>query len=537
MGRMQIASAQVRKVAVSARNSSNASLETTFVSIRLDGALFNNSNLVNSDFNLVVLSPLTHRFQDYQNFGDISDPVMADQAASYLNALPPESVIVVGDATVAAWSSKLEYALQRCGAKLLQQTQSGPYALIGVCRTEDAEDTRVAVAENWDSNFVEISGTIPFLYTAAPVADFPARFVQTVEKQDPFPSERPLRPELVIFKKENLVYDEFCDLQRRRDLSTNDCTKDPTKCPALKHPCYNVYQKNMDSDKFWTITQRDIDRAYVKGVSESTQAAFDAKIAEFERIMDFVEFGATIVAGAIAAIAPGSYATPGEEGAEAGVEGAEVAAKGAKSAAAKTSGNLPKTRVRSNAVTSPTRTRSNAVSGPSKPVTPRSPKRAEKMKRQTTLQEKFERIADAGDAVEDASNAVRVSTKLGIDLAAQKEKGKDVESKPLKLSIPGGGEIDAIPLPRKPDDIGKNRAEDMRDYNLAGWIDDNPIQNGIARILCDLYCTEDAVKAGNNAINQNVVNSAISLQANLERLIDFQSKLIFFGLGQLLEQK
>ena len=133
---------------------------------------------------------------------------------------------------------------------------------------------------------------------------------------------------------------------------------------------------------------------------------------------------------------------------------------------------------------------------------------------------------------------LRMGAKLRttIDLTAKKESpNKDATpQKPQKLSIPGGGEVDAIPTPRKPDDTGTNQAKDMEDFNLAGWLDDNPIQTGISRILCDLYCTEDAVKQGNNVINTNIRLSNIALQTNIERLFDFQSKLIFFGLGQSL---
>lgn len=532
--------AEVRRVDVSARNATTVN-QTTFVSFRLDGALFNSSDFVNSDFNLLVLSPLTHRFQDYQNFGDISVTANADAAAAYMNALQPETVVVVGDATVSSWSPKLEYALQRCGAKLLQQTQSGPYGLVGVCRTEDAEDTRVAVVEAWDSSFIEITGTIPFLYTAAPVAEFPARFVQTVEKQDPFPSERPIRPELVTFKPENLVYDEFCDLNQRRDLSKIDCKKDPKKCPGAKHPCAHTYQNKLDEPNFYTLTQRDINREYVQGVGEAQQMKFDADIAEFEKIMDFVEFGLTIAAGAFAAIAPGSFATPGEEGAEAGVEGSVQASKKAKAAATITPKNLPPTRGRSNAVSqrAATRPRSNAVTGSNSPVPKESPTRQTKLKSNSLSgKERFERFADAGDVVEDASNVVRLGGRTTIDLVAKKgNPNKDANAESAEtLPIPGGGTIKSIPNINKPDDTGKNAAKDFENFNLAGWLDANPIQTGISRILCDLYCTEDAVKQGNNVINANIRLSNVALQTNLERLFDFQSKLIFFGLGQLRDQ-
>eukprot|EP00438_Fugacium_kawagutii_P013110 Skav213411 [mRNA] locus=scaffold797:759290:764843:- [translate_table: standard] len=521
----QIVADKVRRVDVSARNSSNR--QETFVSFKLDGALFNESVFEDTDFHVLVLNRLTHRFQDYRSFGDISVVGNADEAAIYLNELQPETMIVVGVAAVASWFPKLEYALQRCGAKSLQQTQSGPYGMVGVCRTADAEDSRAAVTELWDSTNVEITAILPFLYTAAPIAEFPARFVQTVEAQDPFPAERPLKPELVIFKPENVEYDEFCDLNTRRSMKNIDCEVDQSKCPEEGHPCAHTYEKKMDEPEFWTTTQRDIDRGYVEGLAEVQQAKLDYQIAQFEEAMAIAEFVATIAAGAFAAAAPGSWGTPAEEGAESTADAQETAGKNAKVAATQPAQDLPipDIQVTPPGGTPPVR---NAVRGPP-PVPEKSPKRV--FKKDVA----WERFANLGDIAEDGLTSIQTFGTIGYGEAADNidqkgEKDRKANNKVLKFK---GGEIEAIPPPEKPDDVGKGTWLNMKNYNLAGWLDDDPIQVGLSRIMCDLYCTEDAVKAGNNAININVVRSSFNVQNNIERLLDFQSKLIFFGLGQL----
>ena len=120
---------------------------------------------------MLVLSRLTHRFEDYQNFGNISISGNADSAADYLNALAPESVVMISDTEIQSFSSKLEYALQRCGAQLLtSDSPNGPYGLIGVVRDYDAEDTREALDEGWEEVLVELEASLPHVYSPAPIS-------------------------------------------------------------------------------------------------------------------------------------------------------------------------------------------------------------------------------------------------------------------------------------------------------------------------------------------------------------------------------
>lgn len=121
-----------------------------------------------------------------------------------------------------------------------------------------------------------------------------------------------------------------------------DCEADSESCPEEQHPCYHTYSKKIDENNWWTLTQRDIDRDYVNGIADLSQANFDADIAEFEQWVDIAELILTVVAGAAAAAAPGSYATPAEESAESGSDANENAGKAART----------------------TRERSNAVAGP-----------------------------------------------------------------------------------------------------------------------------------------------------------------------------
>lgn len=137
---------------------------------------------------MLVLSRLTHRFQDYQNFGNIAISAQADAAADYLNGLVPETMVLIADTEVSNFSSKLEYALQRCGAQLITSgspgDSGGPYALIGVVRDADAEDNREAFDEGWEEVEVELSALLPHLYSPAPISrplKGPREFQATLE--------------------------------------------------------------------------------------------------------------------------------------------------------------------------------------------------------------------------------------------------------------------------------------------------------------------------------------------------------------------
>ena len=155
-----------------------------------------------SEFHVLVLSRLTHRFEDYQNFGNITDSAQADSAADYLNALAPESVVLIADTEIQTFSSKLEYALQRCGAQLLgSESPDGPYGLIGIVRDADAEDTREALDEGWEEVTVELEVSLPHLYSPAPISRR-----GTESSQDGFVKQR---KKWILIGVEHLILQKF----------------------------------------------------------------------------------------------------------------------------------------------------------------------------------------------------------------------------------------------------------------------------------------------------------------------------------------
>eukprot|EP00438_Fugacium_kawagutii_P009472 Skav204845 [mRNA] locus=scaffold1883:52294:59741:- [translate_table: standard] len=362
-----------------------------------------------SEFHVLVLSRLTHRYQDYQNFGNIAISAQADAAAEYLNGLVPETMVLIADTEVSNFSSKLEYALQRCGAQLITSEGSEDfgarsYALIGIVRDADAEDNREALDEAWEEE-----------------------------------------------------YDKFCDVDFRTDLSGVDCEAESESCPEETHPCYHTYAKKIDENNWWTLTQRDIDRDYVSGIADLSQANFDADIAELEQWFDVAELIVTVVAGAAAAAAPGSYATPAEESAESGSDASEDGQKAAQT----------------------TRARSQAVAGPEAQSQLRSFQRLQKV------------------------NAARSSA-----ATAGKAVSAGVETGRLVADVAGGNIAK--------EEAKKKRAKDGRWKGWKGWERERIGKEDRDGLSFPLHHE----KYGHEELC----------------LIDYQSQLIFYGLGQLRDQ-
>ena len=47
-------------------------------------------------------------------------------------------------------------------------------------------------------------------------------------------------------------------------------------------------------------------------------------------------------------------------------------------------------------------------------------------------------------------------------------------------------DIEAVPILVQPDTDGFADARNLEKVNFAGWADGNPIQNGVAKLMCDL---------------------------------------------------
>ena len=160
-------------------------------------------------FVVVVLHRSRRQLQEAKTFQSLD--------ASYLNALPVGTVVVVAAKQTGLHNlePRAAFALHRCGARKvaagLSHLVDRGYALIGVVGGEALAEV---LAEDTSSvAFIEMD--LPDAFVAAPMVDLTASFVTSALKDDPFPKERPVKPELLTFAAKQPKYDTFCDLRSR----------------------------------------------------------------------------------------------------------------------------------------------------------------------------------------------------------------------------------------------------------------------------------------------------------------------------------
>jgi len=467
--------------------------------------------------NIITVDPTSRQVTPVKVF-DVSGGE-SQQAADFLNNLVGGTtvLVVVNETGMESLSAQAVFALQRCGARLVQPTDAGRlqlgYVLIGVVGGEAAAEL---FADSVDAEAVaEVE--LPESFAAAPFVDFPAAFVQKVSRADPFPKEKPLKPQLLSFSSTQPDYDKFCDVTTRTEsMATLDC--DDSECPEIPHPCYHTYQNHITEDKFWECSQRDIDRSYVAGIAEVQQAQMEAQMNKLDKIFAWVEMGAGLAAAAIGAIPWGSYAVPSEKGAEEGTKSAQKTTKTAAEGIFRKKASkmvlafrdlkrkLGKTKLGNLFKATKQKLKDNTLKASLKAAGAIAPQIEGKIK------------------------------KAVVGAKSRSNADKSAYNSDVAMIGPEGDEVRAIPELLPPDLLGFNSATNAETVAYANWIDCDPVQNGLSKMMCDLYCTENAVKEGNQATINNIRDSNTVLMTNVERLLDYHTQTVLWGMGQLRDQ-
>eukprot|EP00435_Cladocopium_sp_Y103_P045306 s28_g13.t1 len=477
------------------------------VEFQLDGKSHKSvEGATSDDFHALVLHPLTHRVDATYHFRR-ADP---DAFAFKLRTLPTGSVVLIGISAVTNFTGQLEFALQLLGSKKpLQFAESNAFAMVGV--VPEYGDAPKALGEESHPSTAYVKANVPHFFSVAPIANFEAGYVQHVGKQDPFPSEKPAKPELSELRTIEPEFDQFCDLDVRKNLQDVDCQLHPSQCPAEGHPCRHTYEKKVDETNFWELTQRDKDRTYSKGLADLSQEKYKLQIRDIDRTFSDISLAAQIAAGLAAAFAPGSWATPGDQAAKSLATIAERKAEKALALKHRTGrlGNLKAL---------------GAV-------------RLHRAGNKFAATRKAAREDPIGALGKGLGFVAGLGPRYKRNLNAPKIR-EDTQNQPQHLILDSSELSDelpkvlAVPDPKPAPDWGGGNVEQ---YNLANYLDDSPIQTGLSKVMCDLYCTESAVKESGDAILKSIKSTAETLQSNFEKLMDYQSQLIFFGLGQLKE--
>ena len=65
------------------------------------------------------------------------------------------------------------------------------------------------------------------------------------------------------------------------------------------------------------------------------------------------------------------------------------------------------------------------------------------------------------------------------------------------------------------------------------WNDCLPLQFGLSKVMCDLFCVEDSVRQGTSAILSSLEGSQQVLMTNLQALLNYQTEYILWAIGNL----
>ena len=58
-----------------------------------------------------------------------------------------------------------------------------------------------------------------------------------------------------------------------------------------------------------------------------------------------------------------------------------------------------------------------------------------------------------------------------------------------------------------------------------------PLQYGLSKVMCDLFCIEDSVRQGTYSVLNSLQNSHTALMTNIRALLDYQTQSILYALG------
>lgn len=62
-----------------------------------------------------------------------------------------------------------------------------------------------------------------------------------------------------------------------------------------------------------------------------------------------------------------------------------------------------------------------------------------------------------------------------------------------------------------------------------------PLQFGLSKVMCDLFCIDDAVRAGTSTVLSTLKESHDVLMTNIQALVDYQTQYLLWAIGTVLD--
>ncbi|CAE7805567.1 unnamed protein product [Symbiodinium sp. CCMP2592] len=380
-------------------------------------------------------------------------------------------------------------------------------------------------------------------FSAVPIVPMPS-FAKKPPPASPFPQHPPTFPKLLKFHPVQPDYKAYCD---------------PTflQNPALfsgrveeGNPCYHTFNaekpvqglpKGITEEDFWQASGRSQTRQYLFAHAASEQNKLENWVQKEigkPGLQDAADIAA-LVAAVATAIPWGSYSSPASAAKKvASKEGEKVAKKivekkvvqalisKAKAFASKVKGIASKSiKTASNAYAKAQKTVDAVKARYDKAKQTYNQVKGLPGQAQKKVQQGFGQVQSGVSTAEgdiaDAESVINNYSPIKIPSELQlKKSGQKLQAKTL-------------PQPAQPGGDSYANAESKSKADYADWM---PLQYGLSKVMCDLFCIHNSVTAGTSAVLQSLQKSQEVLTTNIEQLLHYQTQYLLYKIGFLQPQ-
>lgn len=372
---------------------------------------------------------------------------------------------------------------------------------------------------------VDMNGSSAF-FSATFIRPLTNGYLVKVKVNSPFPQKKPTYPKLVEFHTVSPDYAAYCNPTVLQNPGAFQTSVEET------NPCYHTFNaevvkgvpatKGISEQAFWNCADRERARNYMGAMTTAGREKTEYKIQETVDLLTDITLALQLVSGVAGMIPWGSYAAPGEKGAEKGGKAVEEKEK-----------KVVKKEVEKDV--------ENEVKKEEKAA-----KRDVVKLQEKDLDRALAAQKEAEEAAKEAAKADSAMAVLGrfynkhnkqFDsfVKTVKATGKTaawiqkVRNRKLKGHKGASKEVEDKTIPKlegptykQTSDMAKSTANDCL-----------PLQFGLSKVMCDLFCVQNSVREGTHAILSSLEDSQQVLMQNLQSLLNYQTEYILWAIGTL----
>eukprot|EP00438_Fugacium_kawagutii_P031176 Skav234736 [mRNA] locus=scaffold14:49172:60213:+ [translate_table: standard] len=324
-------------------------------------------------------------------------------------------------------------------------------------------------------------------FSATSIRPLKATWLRRPKVESPFPKKKPTYPKLKTFVPEKPDYKEYCSpefLQKPSSFKGSISEDNPCHHTFNQDMVQGLDRKGITENYFWSCADRSKARQYMRDVAVAAIQEQNAKMDQLKRTEQEVMSAVQMAAAVVGMIPWGSFGPADKAGAK-------------------------KTEQEEELTHTPTAGEVNAGLGDIATKT---------YNFAFTFGSALTREVQAGEEIH--NNEAEEKEAPETSTSEDSEKLKELE----KELVPAFGEGE--------DPLEQN-SEFHKELAKAEWADCMPLQAGLSKVMCDLFCVQDSVRAGTTAVLQSLGDSQKVLLDNLQALLNYQTQYILWAFTQL----